>query len=232
MTLDPSFRRIILVLASVVACVGCATPKQWAKDGATQDEFARDRYQCIQESKLPYSQAYVNPYYGGSSQGVRFDPTLFQACMEARGYSLVDATTRHASPPPPISRPNPPNPVIHRQAFVSVANRSADRLWTGVWGDRSPGRAACEKLKDQNNQKQVTSGLRFGECWTVFISFQQSLYTNVGPVWGAETTPSSAFFGAPTEQTCQMLLDKIVAANPSVSFQSCRPFWFSVLPDE
>src|SRR5262245_4348150 len=89
-------QRCTIILVTLAVMSGCAK-KMWMKDGATQDEFARDRYQCIQESKVPYSQAYVNQYFGASSQGVGFNKTLFQACMEAQGYRLVEEQSEPAS---------------------------------------------------------------------------------------------------------------------------------------
>ena len=83
-------RFIIFVIGVVLLfALGCAGPLVWTKPGGTQDEFARDRYVCAQEAKVPYSGAYVNPYYGTSASGVQIDATLFNACMEARGWRLV-----------------------------------------------------------------------------------------------------------------------------------------------
>jgi hypothetical protein len=82
---------VALVIAS-----GCAqqAEKVWFKSGATQEIFAQDRYRCIQEARTPYSNTYVNPYAGASVSDVRTDWTVFNACMEAKGWRLVDKPTK------------------------------------------------------------------------------------------------------------------------------------------
>ena len=104
---------IITVLA--VAAVACATPsrQEWSRSGANTDEIARDRYACMQESRVPYSGSYgaasVGSGGGGAGWGSNeamatggtdggFTPLgsvrraqsqanrLFDACMEARGW--------------------------------------------------------------------------------------------------------------------------------------------------
>jgi hypothetical protein len=76
----------------VVAIVASgATPqKVWQKYGATNEAFAQDRYQCLREARTLYSRTYVDRYAGGSSSGTTIDDGMFTACMEARGWRLVD----------------------------------------------------------------------------------------------------------------------------------------------
>jgi hypothetical protein len=84
-------RLTVVIIGMILFGVpACARPPQnvyWTKPGATQQTFAQDRYQCIQESKTPYSNTYVDPYTGGaSSSGMRVDRGIFIACMEAKGW--------------------------------------------------------------------------------------------------------------------------------------------------
>jgi hypothetical protein len=78
-----------LVLVTVAACAP-AVKHVWMKPVGSQDEFARDRYTCLQEAKVPYSRSYINAYGGGSRQDTRLDGTRFDSCMEARGWRLVE----------------------------------------------------------------------------------------------------------------------------------------------
>lgn len=84
----PMTKRFMMVVLAVLLAVGCAAPV-WTKPGGTEADFARDKYACAQEAKVPYSSAYVNPYGGAAAGGVQIDRTLYNACMEARGWRLV-----------------------------------------------------------------------------------------------------------------------------------------------
>ena len=83
---DPAVRVFIGVVLLFAA--GCAEPLAWSKPGGTSEGFAKDRYECFQEARVPYSGAYVNPYYGSSAGGIRIDDNLATACLEARGWRL------------------------------------------------------------------------------------------------------------------------------------------------
>ncbi len=78
------YASIVCVAALLAACA--ALQMGWYKPGATQSEFAEDRYECMQSSQERVSGAYVNAYGGASSSGTTTNMPLFQACMEARGY--------------------------------------------------------------------------------------------------------------------------------------------------
>lgn len=102
-------------VAAVVTAAGCATASRqgWTKAGASSEALARDRYACIQESRVPYGTSYGSAGYsstgGGAGWGSQgsvaqgggdggFIPLgavrraqseanrLFDACMEARGW--------------------------------------------------------------------------------------------------------------------------------------------------
>jgi hypothetical protein len=65
-------RSFLTVMASAVVLGGCtAAPMHWAKPGATQETFMRDRHACLQQRLRDTS--------GG------YEP-LVASCMVARGY--------------------------------------------------------------------------------------------------------------------------------------------------
>lgn len=75
-------------LLAVLVVAGCATPMAWNKPGATQAEFRTDKYQCMQASQQQSGYAYVNKYGGSASSGQTTNIPLFNACMNAKGWSL------------------------------------------------------------------------------------------------------------------------------------------------
>ena len=115
--LPPSYLRgvNVLLVVSVLLLTGCVTASRegWVKEGAGPDDLARDRYACIQESRVPYGTSYgalsttstsagtgwgsrASVAQGGSSGGFIFlgaarhaqseANRIFDACMEARGW--------------------------------------------------------------------------------------------------------------------------------------------------
>src|SRR5262249_19267566 len=105
----------ILAIGLAFTSLGCATAsrQEWIKEAAGRDDLARDRYACMQESRVPYSGSYggagISPSGGGAAWGsdattvtggtdggfifrgsVRRAQSqanrLFDACMEARGW--------------------------------------------------------------------------------------------------------------------------------------------------
>lgn len=79
----------------------CATPAsyQWIKQGASDNDFAKDRYACLQESQQRVSGSYVNRYGGSSSNTVVTNETLFESCMNSRGWRLQRVTKQDQSSP-------------------------------------------------------------------------------------------------------------------------------------
>ena len=76
-------------LLILVAASGCVfKPMLWNKPGATQEEFAQAKYECLQQSQQTQSGAYVNPYGGAATTQVVTNPGLFGACMNAHGFYL------------------------------------------------------------------------------------------------------------------------------------------------
>jgi predicted aspartyl protease len=63
----------------------------WTKPGLKQEEFAQDRYSCMQQSQQRVSTAFVDQYGGSAVNHVITNNNLFNACMNSRGYTLVSS---------------------------------------------------------------------------------------------------------------------------------------------
>ena len=91
-----------LVFLMITICLGlvlgCAHEIQYyVKPGASEHDFAVDKYACAQEAQQPDSTTYVNRYGGFSDSGMRTNMALWEACMNAKGWSLQ---SQQASPAP------------------------------------------------------------------------------------------------------------------------------------
>jgi hypothetical protein len=87
----------IAVASSIIFLSSCANHQNvWVKSGATQAEFAQDKYSCMQQSQHRVSSAYVDQYGGSSNSRVTTNNPLFGACMNARGWYLQDARQQQA----------------------------------------------------------------------------------------------------------------------------------------
>jgi hypothetical protein len=80
----------ITISGFLLSACSSANNNVWVKPGATQTEFAKDRYACLQDSQQRVGSAYVNQYGGSSNNSVITNGGLFDACMNARGWSLQD----------------------------------------------------------------------------------------------------------------------------------------------
>ena len=78
----------LLICALLAVLLGSCAPPVWVKPNATQHDFAVDRYACLQEAQQQGGSAYVNAYAGVASSGSYTNGMLFNACMQARGWSL------------------------------------------------------------------------------------------------------------------------------------------------
>ncbi len=66
---------------------GCTTNKgTWYKQNASQEEYAKVRYLCLQESQQQQSiSVFSYNYQEGKSQMIT-NNNLFEACMNAKGF--------------------------------------------------------------------------------------------------------------------------------------------------
>jgi predicted aspartyl protease len=82
-------KRFIATVPATLVLFGCAAqPTTWVKPGLTQEQFAKDRYACMQQSQQRVSSAYVSQYGGGAVNHVITNANLFNACMTAQGYAV------------------------------------------------------------------------------------------------------------------------------------------------
>ena len=75
-----------LFILTVIVLGGCAQ-YGWYKDGVSQQEANRDRYECLQEAQQRVSGAQVGPYGGTAASTVVTNQDLYNACAAARGYT-------------------------------------------------------------------------------------------------------------------------------------------------
>lgn len=90
-------KRVInwLIVMSLMAIAGC-TPATWVKAGATQQDFAKDKYDCLQNSQQQVagtrtrfdSSCNCNRQYPYSE--VKTNYQLFNSCMNAKGWTAQD----------------------------------------------------------------------------------------------------------------------------------------------
>jgi hypothetical protein len=67
--------RALALLIGLTVLTVCATASRgdWSKDGVGPDDLARDRYACIQQSRVPYPTSYgASVASGGTSGGFVF----------------------------------------------------------------------------------------------------------------------------------------------------------------
>jgi hypothetical protein len=66
--------------------------------GVWQQQFMKDRYECLQEAQQPVSAAAVTPYYGGASSQIATNCGVWISCLGARGY-VADPNRDLFAPP-------------------------------------------------------------------------------------------------------------------------------------
>jgi len=83
-------KKLGVLFIGLLILSGCATttPMVWYKSGASQEEYSRDRYNCLREAQQPVTGSYVNRYAGESSGQIITNNQLYSACMNAKGWFL------------------------------------------------------------------------------------------------------------------------------------------------
>lgn len=93
----------LAVLALTAACA----PKRWVNPSVTDPvQVERDRYDCMKENTIVEDHMTVDRAGARAGQRLEVDPTLFDACMRARGYTAVRERTREAGDPGWLRRPS------------------------------------------------------------------------------------------------------------------------------
>lgn len=91
--------RIMMALAFSLLAAGCVTQVvRYSRPGTTQQQFMKDRYECLQESEQRVSAAAVTAYGGGATSGVVASCGVWISCMGARGY-VTDPNGSLFAPP-------------------------------------------------------------------------------------------------------------------------------------
>ena len=91
------FSMIIVILFAVVLLSACATEpvtrEVWSKPNATQQDFAKDKYDCMKDAQRLTNQAQganVSAGFGQAGVDEAIDVDRYNACMEARGWTLKE----------------------------------------------------------------------------------------------------------------------------------------------
>ena len=79
--------KILAIVGAILTIGGCAQ-NLWVKPNASQGEFERDRYTCLQQSQQRVGAAQVNAYGGSAVNTVATNDMLFSTCMGSKGWSL------------------------------------------------------------------------------------------------------------------------------------------------
>src|SRR5262249_39850451 len=86
--------KVFSTMAVGLALSACAAQQTtWLKPGATNSDFAKDKYSCMQQSQQRVTSAFVNQYGGSSSNHEITNTNLFTACMNAQGWTLQKQAT-------------------------------------------------------------------------------------------------------------------------------------------
>ena len=95
-------RTAIATIGLVAMLAACApTPRKtlaYTRANTTQDQFMKDRYECLQEAEQRVSAAAVNQYGGASSSQIVPSCGVWTSCLGARGY-VVDPNGNLSAPP-------------------------------------------------------------------------------------------------------------------------------------
>jgi hypothetical protein len=70
----------VLLAGCAIADIGQATSREWNRDGATEEDLARDRRACTQQA------ARLTPSGEPTIASAAAESRRFIACMEAKGW--------------------------------------------------------------------------------------------------------------------------------------------------
>lgn len=132
--------RLFLIAAAAVLAAGCAQPV-WVKPGASQNDFAGDRYSCMQDSQQRVGGAVVNQFGGSATNTVITNGNLFGSCMNAKGWYLTRPNTPQQSPTagatPSTGVASNPLAEVDREASRQAEATCADPALQALWA-KSP----------------------------------------------------------------------------------------------
>ncbi|ADW19354.1 hypothetical protein Despr_3226 [Desulfobulbus propionicus DSM 2032] len=80
----------IILALGLVTLAGCAPQRQWSKPGLNQADFDRDAARCRREAAVSTQRDPFAPDAGHGLERANVQEKLFEQCMTARGYRLVE----------------------------------------------------------------------------------------------------------------------------------------------
>lgn len=90
--------RLLIMSGLLFPLIGCANPKMlFDKPGLTSEEFNRDKYDCVQQSRTSWSGGGTGGLgaamiISAKSNAEKQSAELFKMCMEARGYNAHEVS--------------------------------------------------------------------------------------------------------------------------------------------
>lgn len=61
---------------------------RWSKQGGTQEQFLKDRYDCITEARTRSTSGAAYGQYAAVHSGEVISASIVRPCLEARGYQM------------------------------------------------------------------------------------------------------------------------------------------------
>lgn len=130
--------KLMLIVLNFVICLifACGhSPKMaWYKPDATQSDFAKDKYVCMQESQQRRSVAVGGYCYGANCQPgvarsqVETNYELFNACMQARGWTLKEERPEYERQSPDANLSESKSPTIKTKRIIQKKVNWDDKI--------------------------------------------------------------------------------------------------------
>jgi hypothetical protein len=93
-----NMRHNLFTIGLLIILIGCANNNVWVKNGAGTNELKADEYSCMQYSHQHLGTAPVDQYGGKAQSGQSTNLTLFNSCMESKGWSFQNKDAYQAAP--------------------------------------------------------------------------------------------------------------------------------------
>jgi hypothetical protein len=87
----------LLLAGSLAGCAAQPPQGRYTNAGATEEQFMRDRSECIGQATQPRSGAITNGYGGAADSGAVVNCAIWLSCMDARHYRPDADGNLHAS---------------------------------------------------------------------------------------------------------------------------------------
>ncbi len=143
-------RLLVFACLCAVTLCACSTPV-WVKPGATQSDFAHDKYGCMQQSQQGASTAFVNQYGGSANSGMITNQNLFSACMNAQGWSL-----QRRRPDSPQQQANNEQAKAAMDAINAEAQQLCARPDLQAYYNKTPCKPIDATLEQMADKSKIT----------------------------------------------------------------------------